>query len=168
VDAFLRGELEHKPTRRSGLRKWSAAVLLAGLIFFEFYTGPQALITPGPRPVDLWLASQPRRTTLVQMPLVSALSGPQMYYTMHHGQRIISGYGTYLPILFEANYPELLDFPSDESIDVLASWPGGGVETILIDESDVPAGDSLWQAVAVQSRLQLEAIVGSVAVYRLK
>ncbi len=166
--AFLRTEVETRPSRRPNLRRWRATGLLAGLIFFEFYTGPQQLITPGPRPVDEWLADRPGRVTILQMPLAVALSGPQMFYTMHHGQRIASGYGTYFPILFESWYPELQAFPADEAMDLLASWGGEGVEFVLIDEADVPAAEPLWDAVAAQDRLQLTVVVGGVHVYRVR
>jgi hypothetical protein len=102
------------------------------------------------------------------MPLAVALSGPQMYYTMHHGQRIASGYGTYLPILFEESYPELLDFPSDEAVDTLASWGEEGVRFILIDNTDVPPDDPMWAALARQDRLKLDVVAGSVWVFRVR
>ena len=168
VAAFLREEVERRRVRRPALRRWALTGILAGLIFFEFYTGPQDLITPGPRPVDEWLRDQPGRATIIQMPLLVALSGPQMYYSMHHGQRVATGYGTYFPILFESWYPELFHFPSDDALEVLASWEGGGIKWVLIDEADVPAGDPLWQAIAGQERLQLETDVSGVRVYRVR
>ena len=164
---FLR-ERESKSPGRPTWQQWGVTCVLAGLVVFEFFTGRQSLISPGPRPVDEWLANQPDQVTLIQMPLVVALSGPQMYYTMHHGQRVAGGYGTYLPILFETWYPELKEFPSDEAIELLAGWDGGGVDLVLIDEADVPAGDPIWEAVAGQSRLQLETTVNRVRVYRIQ
>jgi hypothetical protein len=142
--------------------------LLAGLVFFEFYSGPQQLIRPGPRPVDHWLAARPERVTLIQMPLAIALSGPQMYYTMHHGQRVAGGYGTYLPILFEARYPELNAFPADEAIDRLSDWDGGGIDLILIDERDVPINDPFWSAISDQRRLELVTVIDQVRVYKVQ
>jgi len=165
---FLETEVERFSSRRPALRRWGVTAMLAGLIFFESFTGPQQLITPGPRPVDEWLAALPERTTIIQMPLAAALSGPQMYYTMHHGQRIASGYGTYLPILIEKRYPELLAFPADESLDVLVGWGGTGVEMVLIDEADVPASDPLWTAIHNQSRLELVIEVDGVWVFKVQ
>jgi hypothetical protein len=165
---FLREEVEPRPTRRPRLRRWAATGLLAGLVFFEFYTGPQELIATGPRPVDVWLSELGEQVTLIQLPVDRALSGPQMYYTMLHGQRIASGYGTYFPILFEEWYPELRDFPADESIDLLAGWGGEGIDLVLIGEEDVPAGDPLWEAIAGQDRLELVHEVGGIKVYRVR
>ncbi len=159
--AFLQGEVQQN-------RRWLAAGLLAGLVFFEFYTGPQELIRPGPRPVDEWLAARPEQATILQLPLAVALSGPQMYYTIHHHQRIASGYGTYLPILFEERYPQLAAFPSDDSVDLLAGWGDEGVQYVLIDERDVPADDVLWLAIAAQERLKLATVAAGVHVYEVE
>lgn len=141
VAVFLQDELEKRPDPKRHGWRWGLTGILAGLVLFELYTGPQALISPGSRPVDEWLAAQPEQVTIIQMPLVAALSGPQMYYSMHHQQRVASGYGTYLPILFEQQYPELSDFPSDQALATLAQWGGQGVHLVLIDEKDAPAGD---------------------------
>jgi hypothetical protein len=168
VSSFLEEEIEAQATRHGVLRRWGVTGLLAGLVFFEFYTGPQQLIKPGPRPVDEWLAAQPERATIIQMPLAVALSGPQMYYTMHHGQRIASGYGTYLPILFEESYPELDEIASDRALHTLATWGGEGIDLILIDEGDMPAGDPRWKIIAGQSRLKLLTVQDRIRVYRVE
>lgn len=165
---FLREEVEPRPTGRPRPRRWAVTGLLVGWVLFEFYTGPQELIAAGPRPVDVWLSELEEQVTLIQLPVDRALSGPQMYYTMHHGQRIASGYGTYFPILFEEWYPELRDFPSDEALDLLAGWGGEGIDLVLIDEEDAPAGDPLWEAIAGQGRLELAHEVGGIAVYQVR
>jgi hypothetical protein len=142
--------------------------LLSVIVLFEFYTGPQQLISPAPRAVDRWLADRDERVTIIQMPLAVALSGPQMYYTMHHGQRLASGYGTYLPVLIEREYPDLGSFPSDRSLDLLARWGDQGVTYILVDEAGVPADDPLWPALDGQDRLDQEVVLDGVRVYALR
>jgi hypothetical protein len=165
---FIRGEVDRWLIQPRPLRRWIAALLLVGIVAFESYTGPQALIAPGPRPIDEWLAEQSGEVTVLQLPLDVALSGPQMYYTMHHGQRIASGYGTYLPILFESRYPELRSFPSDSALDLLVDWGGVGIDWVLIDEADVPPGDPLWEAIDRQERLHLAVRAGSVRGYAVR
>jgi hypothetical protein len=166
-DRFLRHEIK---SGRYGVR-W-AIVIVVILVLFEFYPGPAQLIKPGPRDVDRWLANQPIEGTIIQMPLSSALSGPQHYYSIHHGQSVASGYGTYLPILFENKYPQLQDFPSPESLDVLRNWgsdvPGArtGISWILIDEKEVAANDPLWTQLINQNTLELVTIQDGVRVYR--
>jgi hypothetical protein len=164
----LFGRIERVVTRPFLKWRWGVAGLVAGLVLFEFYPGPAQLITPGPRPVDNWLAAQPERHTIVQLPLAVALSGPQMYYSMHHGQRMISGYGTYLPILFEEQFPELASFPSAESLDLLANWEGEGVDYVLLDTRDVPSNDPFWDAIEAQDRLDLIETVDEVRIYQVK
>ena len=131
-------------------------------MLFEFYTGPQALISVGPRPVDEWLAHQPGEFAIVQMPVKVALSGAQMFYTRYHGKHIISGYGTFFPILFEQRYPELADFPNDASLRRLQAWP---VKYVLVDHADMPS--ELGAAIKSQPRLNLVVTVGDVDVYAL-
>ncbi len=168
VSSFMQEGLETRPSRATVFGRWSVAVLLAGLVFFEFYTGPQQLVEPGPRPVDEWLAARPERATIIQLPLAVALSGPQMYYTIHHQQRLASGYGTYLPILFETSYPELDEIASDRAVHTLATWGGRGIDLILVDERDMPSDDPRWEMIASQSRLELETIQDGVRVYRIE
>lgn len=157
------GELE----RRAGSGPWRRRLTVAAaglLVLFEFYAGPQALIRVAPRPVDEWLAQQPGEFAIVQMPLEAALSGPQMFYTRYHGKNIISGYGTYFPILFEERYPALAEFPSDASLDLLARWP---VRYVLVDRLDLSHDSELAEAIAAQSRLSRVASVGGVDVYAI-
>ena len=115
-----------------------------------------------------WLAAQPTTSTIIQMPLSAALSGPQMYYSRYHNQRLASGYGTYLPVLFAARYPRLNDFPSTEALDLLADWEGGGIRYVLVDQVDVPLGDPLWSAIAAQDRLQPVITLEGVHVYEVR
>jgi hypothetical protein len=140
-------------------------VLAAGLlVLFEFYTGPQTLIRVEPRPVDRWLAQQPGDFAIVQMPLKVALSGPQMLYTRYHGKSIVGGYGTYLPILFEEEYPELARFPSDSSLNRLEAWP---VRFVLVDRKDLADHPGLDDAMSRQPRLGRVTTEGTVDVYEI-
>lgn len=89
-------------------------------------------------------------------------------YTMHHGQRLASGYGTYLPILFENSYPELDEIASNRAIHTLATWGGEGIDLILIDEADMPSDDRRWETIDSQSRLDLLTVQNGVRVYRVE
>jgi hypothetical protein len=156
-----------KQIERPGQRTWQRGLplLLVGLlVLFELYTGPQSLIWVGPRPVDEWLTRQPGEFAIVQMPLEAALSGPQMFYSRYHGKNIIGGYGTYFPILFKERYPELAEFPSDASVELLAHWP---VRYVLVDRADVSNYPGLAEALAEQSRLKRVVTMGGVDVYEI-
>jgi hypothetical protein len=145
-------------------RRRLPAAVASLLVLFEFYAGPQALVPVKPRPVDEWMAQQPGDFTIVQMPLDAALSGPQMFYTRFHGKNIISGYGTYFPLLFEEWYPELADFPNEASIERLTHWP---VRYVLVDRADLSDRPSLADAIAHQARLSLVTTVGGIDVYAI-
>ena len=170
--AFLREET----ARAGGKTPRSAtitALVLAGLVLFELYPAPRQLITPAPRPVDQWLAARPQHELIIQMPLLSALSGPQMYYTLYHQHPIASGYGTYLPLLFKERYPELAEFPSDAAMERLINWgkdidaQSKGVGLVLVDERDLAQDDPFWEALAQQKRLKLVETIDRVRIYEV-
>jgi hypothetical protein len=137
-------------------------VAVSLLVLFESYTGPQSLVRAESRPVDRWLREQPGDFAVVQMPLEVALSGPQMFYARFHGKSIISGSGTYFPFLFEEQYPELSEFPSDASIERLAGWP---VRYVLVDRALLEQDQGLADALLSQPRLEWVTTVGGVDVY---
>jgi hypothetical protein len=141
-----------------------AVFVLGILVLFEFYTGPQSMVCVEPRPVDEWLAQQPGDFAIVQMPLKVALSGPQMLYTRYHGKNIIGGYGTYLPLLFEEQYPELAEFPSAASLDRLEAWP---VRFVLVDREDLADHPGLADAMSREPRLSRATTEGTVDVYEI-
>jgi len=127
-----------------------------------------------PRPVDQWLAAQPEKVLIIEMPLLDALNGSQMLYTTFHKQYYAAGYGTYLPIIFSQKYPELEDFPSDESIDILENWGAdvglvpAGVQYILVNEINVPPENELWARILTQPRLELTNVIGSSRIYSIR
>ncbi|MBW8011063.1 MAG: hypothetical protein FVQ83_07465 [Chloroflexi bacterium] len=177
VHKLIKGKSDKDSTSRFpkiNLQNYVLTGLIAGLVLFEFYAGPQQLTKVEPRPVDIWLASQPEKNTIIQMPLIIAVGGSQMYYTMYNNQNLASGNGTYFPTIFEERYPELRDFPSDESLDLLANWGEdvlgemSGVRYILVDRSQVPEDEPLWEQIANQDRLELVTIEGTVRVYQIK
>ena len=143
-------------------------ILFAGI---EAYNGLQVLVDPAPRAVDAWLAQHDPQALIIQMPVLSALSGPQMFYTRYHQHPIVGGYGTYLPLLFNRQYPELQQFPSDSSLDLLQHWgcdvdrTACGVKYILVDEADIARDDPLWQEIRNQQRLVEITVLDGVHVY---
>lgn len=171
---FLREIAQYNQPKKLDRLKTVSLIIVLALIFFEFYTGPRPLITPGPREVDKWLASLPEKHTIIQLPMAEALSGPQMYYTMHHGQRMASGYGTYLPYIFRSRYGVLNEFPSDDSIELLKNWgvdvspDSYGVDFVLIDERSVQDGDPFWKEIDNQDSLYLITTEDNIRVYGIK
>ena len=144
------------------------------LSFFESYNGPQNLYTPKARSVDIWLANHDQQATIIQMPMLSALSGTQMFYSQYNQHPVASGYGTFFPIIFSKKYPTLEEFPSDLSLDVLLNWgkdikpESKGVEYILVDEAEVMNEDPLWNAIRAQKLLVEVTIQDGVHVYKIQ
>jgi hypothetical protein len=83
------------------------------------------------RPVDKWLANQQGDFSIMEFPLVKALSGPPLYATQHHGKKISFGYGTFFPRAFDQQRAVLELFPSKESVALLKEWE---VRYVLVGE----------------------------------
>ncbi len=115
---------------KSARMRSAGAVGALVIMLFAAWGGSIQLNPVEPRPVDLWLAEQPGQFSIMQYPVDEALSGPSMLYSRYHGKRTIFGYGTYFPFRFREDHPELLTFPSDESINALQEW---GVRYILVN-----------------------------------
>jgi hypothetical protein len=172
----LKKFLEEETGGFSRLLLLKSRIFLIVLILFsgfEAYNGPQVLVDPAPRAVDAWLAQHDPQAPIIQMPILSALSGPQMFYTRYHHHPIVGGYGTYLPLLFTRQYPELQQFPSDPSLDVLQHWgcemnrTTCGVKFILVDEADITGDDPLWQEIQNQHRLVETIVLEGVHVFTI-
>jgi hypothetical protein len=167
---ILKGSISSRAARR---KLWLATSVCAASVLFEFWTGPQPLVRVEPRPVDTWLAQQPGKFAIMQYPISTALNGAQMLYTRYHGKRVVFGYGTYLPIRFRQQHPELAGFPDDSSLDQLS---GKEVRYILLDLRVIPAagqrvvddiGSDVLAEIAQQPRLELVGTFDQIQVYAL-
>lgn len=153
--------LELKPSQRARTVAIAAAL---GLSLFELWPGEIPLQPVEARPVDYWLADQPGEFTIMELPLTSALSARQLYYTQIHGKRIAFSYGTFYPYWYRQQYPALQDCPHASCLELLRSW---GVRYVLLNLEAAPDGPELRlrldRSVALREVTQLEGIV----VYRL-
>jgi hypothetical protein len=140
------------------------SLFFIGLILFEFVTVPFGMVKPGPRPVDEWLADQPRFFAVIQLPYDVALEGAQLYYSQHHGKAIASGYGSFFPESFTAHEADLRAFPADRSLDLLRDWE---VRYVLLGAMDYPDWASLQSQIETQPRLRLAYDDGAVRAYEL-
>ena len=171
VKAFIEDELS--PVNQRQIVIWLVAVIFAGVILFEFYSGPEQLIRVEARPVDLWLAENIEDATIIQMPMSSALVGSQMFYSQYHQQNIASGYGTFFPIFMQETYPELYNFPDHDAINLLETWgadislENSGVDYVLIDRNDPAVSQALIEQIEAQVFLKLITIQDGVAVYEI-
>ena len=110
---------------------WCLAVLVAGLILFEFAAVPPpfGMSVVRAQPVDQWLAAQQDDSTVMLYPLDKAITGPALYATAIHGKRVAYGYGGLYPRAFVEKMPVLSHFPAEECIALLKQW---GVRYILV------------------------------------
>ena len=71
-----------------------------------------------PRPVDVWLATEPPGTVIVDKPVDQATRLFQNYYATVHGQAMVFGWNGDLfpPPELEARTAALKGFPSPESL----------------------------------------------------
>jgi hypothetical protein len=163
----LCGRLERRGFGRvSVIAMWTAG----GLLLLDLIAIPP--LWPGigtyvastePRPVDVWLSEQPQGA-LVEFPLT--LSGPPMYHSITHGKRIVTGYGTFVPLHFQEAEPVLRGFPSTESLSLLESW---GVRYILVNSGRYGVGwSALMEQLQAIDTLVLTEEAGGIFVYLLR
>ena len=124
--------------RRTKVRR--AGIIILILVIFELWPGKIPLQPIQPRPVDRWLAEQPGKFTIMELPLTSALSAPQMLYTRYHDKRISFAYGTYFPYWYREQYPELKECPDNACIERLQGWD---VRFLLLNREALSRGSQL-------------------------
>ena len=146
-------------------RKHIAGAVLLAFVLFELWPGRVPLQPVQPRPVDEWLARQPDQFTIMELPLTSALSAPQMLYTRYHGKRIAFAYGTYFPYWYRQEFPELLNCPDRACLDLLQSWE---VRYLLLNREALPEGSQLQEALDQAHELSRVVDIDGVIVYRLQ
>lgn len=139
-------------------------VLVLFLALFELWPRPVPLQPVQPRPVDEWLAQQPELFTIMELPLTSALSAPQMLYTRYHGKRIAFAYGTYFPYWYRSEFPELQRCPEQECLQLLRKWD---VKYVLLNLSDENASPAFRRSLERSQDLQFVHQTGEILVYRL-
>jgi hypothetical protein len=164
--AWLDREISHTddgPSRQEGKRSAAGFIVLA-LAMFELWPGKIPLQPVGPRAVDVWLASQPGQFTIMELPLSSALSAPQMLYSRYHGKRTAFAYGTYFPYWYRQEYPELANCPEQACLQRLRSWD---VRYVLLNLDALPLTSTLEVDLDTSPDLRRVTIQDHIVVYQL-
>ena len=161
--SWLRREVMTKTTGSSrGI--WLSGLIVMSLAVFELWPGRIPLQEIEPREVDTWLAEQPGQYTIMELPISSALSAPQMLYTRYHMKRTAFAYGTYFPIWYRQSFPELQECPKESCLERLREWE---VRYLLLNqEAEDPSG-RLEQDLARSSELEYVIELDAIRVYRL-
>ncbi len=153
------------PAGRAARRvKWAGAIVLA-LAVFELWPGGIPLQAVEPRTVDLWLAEQPGQFTIMELPVGSALSAPQMLYTRYHGKRTAFAYGTFFPIWYRKAFPELASCPDPACIQRLRSWD---VRLVLLNREALGDAEDLERRLDSHPDLRRIIQIDEIVVYRLE
>jgi hypothetical protein len=145
-------------------RVWASGLIVVALAIFELWPGIIPLQKIEARAVDNWLAEQPDQFTIMELPILSALSARQMLYTRYHGKRTAFAYGTYFPIWYRQSFPELEECPESDCLDLLRKWD---VRYLLLNtDTDEGRGELRWN---LDRSTQLEYVVelAGIRVYRL-
>jgi hypothetical protein len=140
--------------------KWqkTATVVLILLVLVDFLPRPFSTFSEiSPRPVDAWLALQPGKGALVQMPFIESEDQQQTFYTLYHGKPFIGGFfNAFPPSQYQKITPVLDRFPDTGSITLLKKL---GVEFVLLDKNAYPDGAAI-KAKCAALGLQFDQEVG--------
>jgi hypothetical protein len=145
--------------RRAGI---VAGIAALSLIVVDGRMQGDVLVEPAPRPVDRWLAAQPGRFRIIQMPYLRGQSGTQLYYSSFNGKDVALAQASVLPTtVTDAHDALVYTFPHGrEWLGVLQGWH---VRYVLVDEGLDPIPGL---AEAMQGNgLRLATKQGSVAVF---
>jgi hypothetical protein len=167
IAAWLRREVIRPgdPIGRQRSKLLASGAIALSLAVFELWPGKIPLQPVGPRAVDLWLASQPGQFTIMELPLNSALSAPQMLYSRYHGKRTAFAYGTYFPYWYRQQYPELSKCPEQACLDRLRSW---GVRYVLLNLDALPADSTLETDLDNSRELRRITTLDRIIVFQLR
>ena len=113
-------------------RSFALALTLV-LIGLDFSTIPYPTVEVQARPVDTWLAAQPGDGAFVQFPISQSTQPEIVYATLVNNKPFLGMfYGAYLPKDFERIRPDLANFPSQKSVQILHDR---GIKFVLVDSS---------------------------------
>jgi hypothetical protein len=132
-------------SKMSGRRVLTRGVLAMGLILIplELWTQIPKWTSTNPRPVDVWLAAQPRPSAVIEYPFLDNFSARLMLSQTVHQQPLIMGGlpPSFYPRELYQRSERLRDFPSPAGIEALQGWR---TRYILATPSRFP-GDLTWQ-----------------------
>jgi hypothetical protein len=124
--------------------KNSALLVILLLIGIDFYQGPMPIVTVTPRPVDVWLTSQPDIGPVAYFPASMNDSPAVIYGSLINNKRLLGMfYGAYYPKNYEAILPTLQKFPDRSSVALLRDK---GIGYVIVDASQYADWDVAQQS----------------------
>jgi hypothetical protein len=151
--------------RRFGLSLRPIALTVTVLVAFESLA-VIPVMTLEPRPVDQWLASQPRSTVIVELPVDQAERPLQDYWMTVNQKPNLFGWvaDSFDPPLQLEREQTLKDFPAPSSIAYLRQSPA---TLVLVTPSQIPAWTAMQPVLDGAAGLTFLRQIGEVRVYRI-
>ena len=152
--------------RRFGERRWLSpafVTIVCALVLFEFRS-EVVTIPVAPRPVDQWLAGQPKDAAVIELPLEQTLRYFQNYYKTVHEQPTVFGRigDAFEPEISIQRRAALADFPSTTSIAALKEWR---VRYVLFTPSAIPDWPDYKVRIDSHPELTFDRELGGVLVF---
>jgi hypothetical protein len=122
------------------------------------------------RPVDRWLATQPKPFAVAEVPVgpTTRYHSTYMLHSMAHWQKTVHGHSSLLPALHERLYDQLRNFPDEASLQTLSDI---GVDYIVVHLDMYPPGewsDVEYRLAQYAARLVPQYADATGRVYRLQ
>lgn len=144
-----------------------AAVTLTviALVSFESLTKVPVMALER-RPVDAWLAAQPRSTVIVELPVDQAERALQDYWMMENRRPNLFGWvaDSFFPPIQIEREQALKGFPDTASLDYLRRSPA---TLLLVTPSEIPAWPTMRPILDTAPGLAFLQQIGAVRVYRI-
>lgn len=151
--------------RRFGLSARPVALTVIALVAFESLT-VIPVMTLEPRPVDRWLAEQPRTTVIVELPVDQAERTLQDYWMTENRKPNLFGWvadSFDAPLQFERERT-LASFPDRAAIEYLQRSPA---TLLLVTPSQIPGWSTMQPVLDSATGLTFVQQMGDVRVYRI-
>ena len=140
--------------------KWQTGATLVSLVLVlvDFLPRPFTQFSEiTSRPVDTWLAAQPGKGAVAQMPFKESEDQEQTYYTYFNGKPFVGGFfNAFPPAQYQKIKPVLAFFPDTESVSLLKKL---GVEYVVVDKKAYDVPERIKEESAVLG-LKFEAEIG--------
>jgi hypothetical protein len=120
-----------------GRQRTALGVGLLALTLIDFYPGPFREVTPvEPRPVDLWLATQPGQGAVAEFPFELQEEQSHVFYSLTHGKPILGGFfNAFPPPQYRRIRGIMEGFPSEASAELVREL---GVAYVVVDRKRYP------------------------------
>ncbi len=127
--------------RNTTLKQLLMIAIFGAIILLEYYSLPQELsfypaTTETIPEVYRWLAEQPEDVRIIELPLDSMKANFEYsYYSIFHWKQMINGRSAFIPNGIVQIWAEMLNFPSQRSLDLLKNL---GIHYVILHTDALP------------------------------